>query len=120
MGHKPSLRRRLVASAGSLDAQELREEVDTTQAKACSRVSCGERTEVVGRIRSVAYTPRQSVPTLEAELYDGSGTISLVWLGRRRIAGIEPGRTMMAFGRVGMHDGHPAMYNPRYELRAPQ
>jgi hypothetical protein len=43
-----------------------------------------------------------------------------VWLGRRRIAGIEPGRTLLASGRVGEHDGRPAMYNPRYELRAPQ
>lgn len=121
MGRKPSLLRRLAASSGSLDAEELTADVaENHKAKPCAGLAAGEATEVLGRIRSVAYTPRQSVPTLEAELFDGTGTISLVWLGRRRIAGIEPGRTLVAYGRVGEHDGARAMYNPRYELRAPQ
>ncbi len=50
----------------------------------------------------------------------GGGPRGLGIAGRRRIAGIEPGRTLLASGRVGDHDGRPAMYNPRYELRAPQ
>ena len=45
--------------------------------------------------------------------------MDLVWLGRRRVAGIEPGRTIMARGRVGVHDGRLAIYNPWYELRVP-
>ena len=53
---------------------------------------------------------------LEAELYDGSGAITLVWLGRRRISGISPGRDVQVHGRVGMQDGTPVLYNPRYEL----
>jgi hypothetical protein len=56
---------------------------------------------------------------LQAELFDGSASIDLVWLGRRRVAGIEPGRTIMARGRVGVHDGRLAIYNPWYELRVP-
>jgi hypothetical protein len=121
MGHKPSLLRRLVASAGSLDAEELSAEVsEQTDAKPCARVECGDRTRVVGRLRAVSYTPRESVPTLEAELFDGTGTVTLIWLGRRRIPGVEPGRALVASGRVGEHNGRPAMYNPRYELRAAQ
>ena len=54
---------------------------------------------------------------LEAELYDGSGTITVVWLGRRRIAGIEPGRQIRVVGRIGVHDAQRLMFNPRYELR---
>jgi hypothetical protein len=42
-----------------------------------------------------------------------------VWLGRRRVAGIEPGRLLTARGRVGVHDGRLAIYNPWYELRSP-
>ena len=34
--------------------------------------------------------PPRGVPALEAELYDGSGSLYVVWLGRRHIAGIEP------------------------------
>ena len=54
-----------------------------------------------GTLRTVTLRPRGGVPALEAELYDGSGTIVLVWLGRRRITGIEPGRSIQVIGRLG-------------------
>ena len=60
--------------------------------------------------------PRGGVPALEAELYDGSGVITLVWLGRRRIAGIAPGPLDVGRGPDRRHDGHRIIYNPRYEL----
>jgi hypothetical protein len=72
----------------------------------------------VGRLRSVVYTPSENVPTLEAELFDGSDSLDLVWLGRRRIAGIEPGRAITVRGRVAVRDGHKVLYNPHYELEA--
>ncbi len=77
----------------------------------------GEVVTIAGRLRSVVYTPTETVPTLEAELFDGTGTIGLVWLGRRRIAGVEPGRRIVASGRVGVHAGRLAIYNPWYELQ---
>ncbi|WP_223166312.1 OB-fold nucleic acid binding domain-containing protein [Nonomuraea sp. SYSU D8015] len=61
--------------------------------------------------------PRGGAPALEAELYDGSDVIDLVWLGRRKIVGIEPGRTVKAEGLVSVQDGRKVMFNPRYELR---
>jgi hypothetical protein len=73
---------------------------------------------VCGTLRSVTLRPRVGVPALEAELYDGSGHLSLVWLGRRHIAGIEPGRRVRVHGMVTTSDGEPAIYNPRYELVA--
>jgi hypothetical protein len=69
-----------------------------------------------GSLRTVTLRPRAGVPALEAELNDGSGVITVVWLGRRRIAGIEPGRAIKVEGRIGAHDGGRVMYNPRYEL----
>lgn len=61
--------------------------------------------------------PLAGVPTLEVELYDGSGTVTLVFLGRRRIRGIEPGRSLVARGRLTTRAGRPTLYNPAYELR---
>lgn len=69
-----------------------------------------------GTLRSVTLMPRGGVPTLEAELDDGTATVTIVWLGRRRIAGIEAGRALTASGRIGLHDGRRVLYNPRYEL----
>lgn len=75
-----------------------------------------ERVLLRGSLRTVTLRPRGGVPALEAELYDGSGAIMLVWLGRRRIAGISPGRAIQVEGRIGTADGHRVLYNPRYEL----
>ncbi len=77
-----------------------------------------ERVPVVlrGSLRTVTLRPRGGVPALEADLGDGTGVLTLVWLGRRRIIGIEPGRSLTVTGRIGVHEGRRIMYNPRYEL----
>jgi hypothetical protein len=56
------------------------------------------------------------VPALEAELYDGSGSVTLVWLGRRTLAGLAAGRQLRATGRLTTAEGRRLIYNPRYEL----
>lgn len=71
-----------------------------------------------GTLRTVTLRPRGGVPALEAELFDGGGTVTLIWLGRRRISGIAPGTTIEVEGRVGRHGDDRVLYNPRYELRA--
>lgn len=77
-----------------------------------------ERVRLRGTITTVTLRPRGGVPALEAELGDGSGVITIVWLGRRRIAGIGPGRAISVQGRIGVAGGHRVMFNPRYELIA--
>lgn len=69
-----------------------------------------------GTLRTVTLRPRGGVPALEAELDDGSGTLTLIWLGRRRILGVTPGRAMQVSGRIGNFDGQRILYNPRFEL----
>jgi hypothetical protein len=75
-----------------------------------------ERVRLRGTLRTVTLRPRGGVPALEAELYDGTGSITVIWLGRRQISGVVPGRSLEIQGRIGRHDGHRIMYNPRYEL----
>lgn len=118
MGTRLNLFRRLTADAEALDAVQLQDTVADVAANPCRVLHRGDVAKVAGRVRSVAYNPRETVPTFTAELFDGSASIDLVWLGRRRIAGVTPGRTVYATGRVGDHDGRLAIYNPRYELRA--
>ncbi|HVU92510.1 MAG TPA: OB-fold nucleic acid binding domain-containing protein [Jatrophihabitans sp.] len=116
MAKRLSLLNRLTASASRLDAHELQEQVEQRRCVPLRELKPGGCVEVVGRLRSVVYTPSETVPTLEAELFDGSDSVALVWLGRRRITGIEPGRRIAARGRVGSHNGQKAIYNPWYEL----
>jgi len=111
--------KRIVASAHQLDADELQDDAAKMSCCPLSALHRGSEVRVTGRLRSVTYTPRETVPTLAAELFDGSAAIELVWLGRRRIAGVEPGRRLLVEGRVGVHEGNLAIYNPRYVLREP-
>lgn len=117
-GRLGRLFRGLTADAEELDAEDLQEDVGRTGCSTVASCTRGEHVTVTGRLRSVVYTPRETAPTVEAELYDGSGSIRLIWLGRRRIAGIEPGRSLVARGRLAQQDGEFVLYNPWYELRA--
>jgi hypothetical protein len=47
---------------------------------------------------------------------DASGGLSVVFLGRREVAGIRPGCRLAAEGVVGAHHGRLAIVNPVYEL----
>ena len=114
------LLRRLTASPEELDAEELRAEAVAAGCTAALDAHRGQLVSVTGRLRTVVYTPRTNLPTLEADLYDGSDVVTLVWLGRRQIAGIEPGRMLTARGRIAVRDDRKVMYNPYYELESQQ
>ena len=75
-----------------------------------------EKVRLRGTLRTVTLRPRGGVPALEAELADGTGVLTVVWLGRRQIGGVVPGRSIAVQGRIGVHDGERILYNPRYEL----
>jgi len=64
----------------------------------------------------VTLRPVGGVPALEADLFDGTGSVDVVWLGRRRIAGIDPGTKLVVEGRIGEQRGRLMMFNPTYTL----
>ncbi|HVX46667.1 MAG TPA: OB-fold nucleic acid binding domain-containing protein [Mycobacteriales bacterium] len=109
--------RRLVADDADLDAEELRSDAQEAGATSVSECCQGQEVTVTGRLKTVVLSPRGAVPALEADLFDGSGSVKLVWLGRRQITGIEPGRMLAARGRVAERDGCRIMFNPWYELK---
>lgn len=109
---------RLTEDDQELDAADLREGVQKAGTRPVSTCCQGEPVTVTGRLRTVVFTPRDSVPSVDAELFDGSGSVHLVFLGRSRIPGIEPGRALMARGRIIEHDGVKVIFNPWYELKS--
>lgn len=82
-----------------------------------ARATDREYVALAGEIRTVILRPGPDATSLEADLDDGTGTVTLVWIGRRRIPGIEPGRTLRVSGRIAVRPDRVIMYNPRYELR---
>ena len=79
-------------------------------------VAWRERAQVEGRIRAVRVTPVSDSPSLECEVVDPTGGLAVLFYGRRKIAGIEPGARIRLDGMVGDFNGHLAMANPVYEL----
>ena len=49
-----------------------------------------------------------------------SDRLRVVWLGRRRIPGIDAGTELRLQGMVTVRDGLPTMFNPRYEILSRQ
>jgi hypothetical protein len=109
--------RRLASSKAELEAEELQKSTGVEGATPICDCRTRGRARVAGTLRTVTLRPRGGAPALEAELYDGTDVINLVWLGRRKIAGIEPGRRLCAEGLVSIQDGRKVIFNPRYELR---
>lgn len=103
----------------SVERQEDSELQDRRTAAGCAAIQDSPArvpVDVHGVLRSVALRPVDNVTALEAELYDGTGSVTLVWLGRRRIVGISPGRSLTATGRIGRRGHERVMYNPSYRL----
>ena len=105
------------ANADDQHARDLRATYATVDCTPIAEAPDRERVKLRGTLRTVTLRPRGGVPALEAELFDGSGVVLLVWLGRRRINGISPGRSIAVEGRIGVHEGYRVLYNPRYELK---
>ncbi|RKR13832.1 hypothetical protein [Arthrobacter oryzae] len=46
--------------------------------------------------------------------------LRVVWLGRRRIPGVDAGTELRLEGMVTIRDGLPTIFNPRYEILSRQ
>jgi DNA/RNA endonuclease YhcR with UshA esterase domain len=71
---------------------------------------------VAGEIRSVRIVPRAGADAMEVTVNDGTGSVTAVFLGRRKIHGMAPGRRVELEGVVGRAGGRAVVYNPLYML----
>ncbi len=71
-----------------------------------------QRARVAGRVRAVRVPTSTVSPSLECTLDDSTGRLTLVFLGRRKIAGVEIGTCLAAEGTVQEHRGRLTMINP--------
>ena len=106
--------RRLLLSHEELEASELREEAQVAGAQSLRSAPPRSKVTLRGTVSSVTTDSKHG--WLEAELNDGSGTVSLVWMGRSRIECLIPGRKLQVSGRLADEDGHMVIYNPEFEL----
>ena len=112
------LTRRLTEDPEQRDSEELSDEILSTGAQRVIDCERGQEVTMVGTLRSVETNGKGCSGGVRAELFDGTDTVTLVWLGQRRIPGIDSGRTLRVRGRLGKLDnGTKAIYNPHYEIQ---
>jgi RecG-like helicase len=117
-GYLRRLTRRLTDDPEQLDVDEMNEEAAGTGAQKAVDCQRGQEVTMVGTLRSVEANAKGCAGGIKAELFDGTEAVMLVWLGQRRIPGIESGRTLRVHGRVGkLENGTKAIYNPHYEIQ---
>ncbi len=107
---------RLTASDDERESEALQERAAREGAEPVVR--CGDRQQVCvsGEVRSVRVDARGGSPVLEVEVYDGTGVLTVIFLGRRSVAALTAGRSLTVRGRITMTDGRRTMFNPAYDL----
>lgn len=117
-GYLRRLTRRLTEDPELRDVEQLSDEAVNSGAQRAIDCQRGQEVTMVGTLRSVEANAKGCGCSVRAELFDGTDTVTLVWLGQRRIPGIDSGRTLRVHGRLGkLENGGKAMYNPHYELQ---
>jgi DNA/RNA endonuclease YhcR with UshA esterase domain len=109
---------RLTCDESVLEAEELQDQVEEVGATPVMACTARRNVCVTGTVKSVTLKSLAGAPSLEAEIYDGTGSVTAIFLGRRRICGIETGKSMVLRGRITEREGQSIIYNPRYELLA--
>ncbi len=122
---KPTARASVKAAAREAERETARAAFDRaafgdrgTGTTPISEAQWRNRVRVAGRVKSVRVQPRAGTSNLECVLADDTGRLLLVFQGRRRIPGIQPGARLVVEGMVGDWARRQAILNPDYELIA--
>ena len=81
-----------------------------------SNATWRRRAHVRGNVTAIRTAPSGGAPKVDVEIWDSTGGITLQFLGRREIAGLDVGSTICAEGMVGETEGSLTILNPSYEI----
>lgn len=106
----------LAADPAEVAAEELAQECARPGSTPIADLQVRDLASVTGTVHSIAVLPLEQNPELRIELYDGTGILDVIWLGRREIEGIRPGAYLTLTGRITLVDGRRTVFNPSYEM----
>ena len=107
---------RLTKPTDQVDREHLAEWCSAQGLTALDDVAMRQPVRVGGEVRSIRIVPRAGADALEATITDGHGALTAVFLGRRKILGVSPGRRVLLEGVVTRDGPVRVMYNPLYEF----
>jgi RecG-like helicase len=115
--------RRFFRRMAESDDQRLAEEIERWATRVPGTVRVAEvpsrdRVKVAGVVTQISVRPIEGYESLEAVLSDGTGELSVVWMGRRAIPGLTLGTRLVVEGVVGEMRQGRRMVNPSFEFAA--
>jgi hypothetical protein len=77
-----------------------------------------ERVTIEGRVHTVRVQPAAGSHAFECVVEDGTGAMSIIFIGHSHVSGIEVGTRLRAQGLAAEHNGRLTIYNPGYSSLA--
>jgi hypothetical protein len=108
--------KRLTKPVEEIDREQLEEYCDARLLLPMDTITGRRPVRVGGEVRSVRIVPRAGAPALEVTVTDGRGSVVGVFLGRRKVAGMSPGRRVALEGVAAKDGNRVLLFNPVYEL----
>ena len=88
----------------------------TSGCTAIDAIVTREHVRLCGQVLGIRVRPSDTLPAYVARLGDDSGSITIVWNGRRSVGGVGLGKRLLVEGTpVSSPDGL-CIYNPVYTL----
>jgi RecG-like helicase len=109
---------RLAKPVDELDREALERYCDELGVTPMNQTTPHAPFRTAGEVRAVRIVPRAGAPALEVTVSDGRSSVVAVFLGRRKIAGMSPGRRLVLSGVAGRDGNRCVVYNPEYTLLA--
>ena len=99
-----------------LDAERLVDRFADLRLHPLGELEARDRTKVCGEVKRMTIKPRSGIPSTEIVINDGTGDATVIFSGRRHVAGIEHGHCIVIEG-VAFADANRLVFlNPKYSL----
>jgi RecG-like helicase len=113
--------RRFFHRMAESDQQRLNQEIEAWAAEVPGAVPIAEaptreRVKLAGVVKRITVHPEHGLEGLEARIVDGSGEMSVMWMGRRAIPGLGLGTRVVVEGVIGESRQGRRMVNPSFEF----
>ena len=99
-----------------LDADRLVDRFAELRLQPLGELEARDRTKVCGEVKRMTIKPRSGIPSTEIVINDGTGDATVIFSGRRHVAGIEHGHCIIVEGVAYADANRLVFLNPKYSL----
>jgi hypothetical protein len=98
------------------DAERLIDRFSSLRLLPLGELEARDKTKVCGEVKRMTIKPRSGIPSMEIVINDGTGDATVIFSGRRHVAGIEHGHCIIVEGVAYADANRLVFLNPKYSL----